>query len=230
MQYAANQGAMVRRRLFNKYVLYTESLYNALIDLVVKHWDEPRTIRVLGTEKASEATDLKGTDVNGGYDIWCEYGISFSLDPSSRREEIMMMQPLFEKAGVDAHAMLRMMKINALEGLYDMTQLSADRQREIFEEMLATDRYIPPREMQEHKGMLTWAYTYIMTSSFKYLEEGKKQMIERHMKEREQMAAAGAAPAPGLPAGAPGMPPLPGADMQQGAVPTEGMAPPLPPM
>jgi hypothetical protein len=196
MQYATSQGNMIRQRVFNKYRLYVESLYKALLNLARKHWTESRTIHVLGKEKAFEAIDLKGADIDGGFDLVLEYGNSLSIDPSARREEIITLLPLFEKAGVDTRTILGLMKLNELEGAYDRVTMAGDRQREIFEEMIAKNIYIEPRGLQDHKNMLAWAYDYIMSAEFKYLDESHKQLIERHIGDREQKAASTPAVAP----------------------------------
>lgn len=207
MQYATNQGNTIRRRLFNKYVLLTESVFKAYLNLVRKHWSETRTIFVLGKEKAFEALDIKGADISGGFDLVVEYGASLSLDPTTRREEIITLMPIFREAGVDTRTIMQMLKLNELEGLYDAVQLAADRQREIFEEMTAgpTPLYIAPKELQDHTNMLKFAYHFIMTTEFKYMPPEKQALIERHIRERETLAAQGAAPAEGaLPQAAPG--------------------------
>ena len=201
MQYATNQGNMIRRRLFNKYVLFVEQIYKSFLRIIKSHWEIPRTIYVLGKEKAFEAMDVKGADIDGGYDLVVEYGASLSLDPTSRREEIITLMPLFEKAGVEPRNLLKMMKLNELSGMYDTLELASDRQREIFEEMIATGIYIPPRELQDHKNMLIFAYEYIMTTDFKYLADDSKLLIERHIREREQIAAQPAAAAAQAPEG-----------------------------
>lgn len=220
MQYATNQGNMIRRRLFNKYVLFVEEIYRSFLRIVQKHWEIPRTIRVLGKEKAFESIDIKGADLDGGYDLVVEYGASLSLDPTTRREEIITLMPLFEKAGVEPRQVMQMLKLNELSGLYDTIELAKDRQQEIFEEMIAQGIYIPPEELQDHGNMLTYAYYYLMTTEFKYLTDPEKSLIRRHVREREQLAAAGAGgaalgtgnppgPAPGgTPSGS--VPPLPG--------------------
>lgn len=226
MQYATNQGNMIRRRLFNKYVLFVEEIYNSYLKIINKKWEIPRTIKVLGKEKAFEAIDIKGSDIDGGYDLVVEYGASLSLDPTTRREEILTLMPLFEKAGVEPRQMLNMLKLNELSGMYDTLQLASDRQREIFEEMIAKGIYIMPEELQDHKNMLTFAYYYLMTTEFKYLEDSDKMLIRRHVKDREMLAAQGAGGAalgsgnpPGMPPQGPagGLPPVAG-----GAVPPPG--------
>jgi hypothetical protein len=130
----------------------------------------------------------------------------------------MQMMPMFEKAGIDPKTLMRMLKLNELEGMYDLLELSALRQREIFEEIIESEQYIAPEELQEHTGMLDYAYQYIMSSEFKYLPEEVRELIKTHVREREEMAAAGAEPmqpqAPGPategPAmiGQPGIPPI----------------------
>lgn len=189
MQYATNQGNMIRRRLFNKYVLFVESIYKDILSLVRKHWTTSRTIHVLGKEKALEAVDIKGMDIDGGYDVIGEYGVSLSLDPMTRREEILSLQPLFEKAGIPTRLSLKMLKLNELEGMYDILQLAEDRQREYFEEMIATAAYIPPEEFEDHENMIAYAYMYFMTTEFKYLESDKKLLCKQHIRERAALAA-----------------------------------------
>lgn len=213
MQYATNQGNMIRRRLFNKYVLFVESIYNRYLQVVQKQWNIPRTIKVLGKEKAFETVDIKGADIAGGYDIVVEYGASLSLDPTTRREEIITLMPLFEKAGVEAREILKMLKLNELGSLYDRLELAQDRQREVFEEMTSTGVYIAPEELQDHPHMLSYCYYYVMTTEFKYLEPEQRLLIVEHIKAREklaatvQQAATGQAPGPapeGLGGGAAG--------------------------
>lgn len=234
MQYATNQGNLIRRRLFNKYVLQVESVYKAYLDLIRKHWTETRVIYVLGKEKSFEAVEIKGTDINGGFDIVVEYGASLSLDPTSRREEILTLMPLFKEAGIDTTTVLGMLKLNELESLYDINSLADDRQREIFEEMVATGQYIPPRELQQHQKMLTFAYNYVMTTEYKYLSPENQALIDRHIKEREMLAAQGAQPSgmPGQPGPAAGpggpLPPVPGGGQADGMAPA-ALGPTAPP-
>jgi hypothetical protein len=212
MQYSVNQGNMIRYRLLNKYRRFVEDLYKRYLLIIQNRWTTPRTICVLGQEKAFETVDLKGADIIGGYDILAEYGASLSLDPTTRREEMITLMPLFEKAGVESRQLLKMLKLNELAGAYDLLDLAADRQREIFEEMGATGKYIEPEQLQDHKNMLSYAYMYIMTSEFKYLPAETKVNIRKHILAREQVAASGPAgngstlegtPGP-APAGGPG--------------------------
>lgn len=225
MQYATNQGNMIRRRLFNKYVLFVEGIYKSILNLVRKHWDLERTIYVLGKEKALEAVDLKGMDIDGGYDVVGEYGVSLSLDPLTRREEIMALQPLFEKAGVPTRVSLKMMKLNELEGMYDLLQLAEDRQREIFEEIIARGVQIQPKPFQDHQNMIGYAMQYFMTTEFVYLEDHLQDLCREHVRLRAQQAAldaqGGQAGAPGA---APGMPP--GGAPAPAAPPPPELAPP----
>jgi hypothetical protein len=228
MQYATNQGNMIRFRLLNKYRRVVENIYKSYLKIIQKNWTVPHTVLILGKEKAFEATDIKGADIDGGYDLVADYGASLSLDPTTRREEMITLMPLFEKAGVEPRQLIKMLKLNELSSQYDLLELADNRQREVFETMLLTGKYIAPEELQDHKNMLAYAYMYLMTSEFKYLEDDGKALIRQHVKDREQLAAqaggmpgvldTGAAPGP-TPQGPNGMPPsAPG--MQQGQVDT----------
>lgn len=219
MQYATNQGNMIRRRLFNKYVLGVESLHKGLLDLERKHWTLERTIRVLGKEKAFESIALKGADIDGGYDVVGEYGVTLSLDPMTRREEIMALQPMFEKAGLPPRVSLKMMKLNELEGMYDALEKAEDRQREVFDEMIATQRLIEPETMMDHENMIAWALEYFMSAEFKYLDDSSKELCKEHIRKRIALAASEKAPAV---AGTPGPTPAPTPEM----MPASPVAPP----
>jgi hypothetical protein len=194
LQYATNQGNMIRRRLFNKYVLLTESVYKTFLQLVRKHWKTPKRIKVLGTEKAFNVVEISGMDIAGGFDLVVEYGASLSLDPTTRREEILTLLPLFEKAGVSTRTILSMLKLNELDAMYDEIQLANDRQYEYFKEMIETGEYLEPRKLEDHKNMLEFSYRYVMTSEFKYLDDDSKELIYAHIEKREQLAATPAQP------------------------------------
>lgn len=189
LQYATQQGNMIRRRLFNKLVFFVEWTYTTYLGIVREKWTESRTIRVVGTEKAFESADLKGADVRKGYSFVSEFGASLSLDPMARRQEILTLMPLFEKAGMEPRKMLGFLKLNELDAAFDAVQMGADRQREIFEEIMLSGEYKEPRDLQDHKRMLDYAYNFVMTGEFRVLPESIKQMIERHIKAREQLAA-----------------------------------------
>jgi hypothetical protein len=216
MQYATNQGNMIRRRLFDKYVTLVEHVYKAYLNLIRRYWTEPRTILVLGKEKAFESIDIQGADIDGGFDLIVEYGASLSLDPTSRRQELLQLLPLFQQAETDpaAKKILSMLRLNELEGMYDRIQLAADRQREIFEEMIASDIYIPPAEAEDDVNMLAWAADYRMSAEFKYLTPEHQALILRHIKERSMKVAQAGGAGPGQPGaggGAPGeLPVVPG--------------------
>ncbi len=221
MQYATNQGNMIRRRLFNKYVLVVETIYKTILNLVRKHWSVERNILVLGKEKALEAVSLKGADIDGGYDVIGEYGTNLSLDPITRREEIMAMQPMFQAAGISPRQSLKMMKLNDLEGSYDLAQLAEDRMQEVFEEIVATQTQVQPEEFEDHTGMLEFGLTYVMTAEFKYLDDDSKELIREHLRLRKAAAAAeqtgGGTPGGTLPTSPAGA--------ELGAAPAEQVAP-----
>jgi hypothetical protein len=208
MQYATQQGNMIRRRLFNKYMQFVEDVDRDYLDIIRMKWDTPQMIAVLGKEKAFESVEIKAADIDGGFDFVSEYGTSLALDPITRRQEILTMLPLFEKAGLSPKTVLRHVHLNELDALYDMTQMGADRQREIFLKMQSTGQYIPPKDMRDHKSMLEWGYNFLMTAEFNSWDANTQALVEQHMREREALAAKQAggdiAPAPeGMPGAAP---------------------------
>ena len=222
-QTAIESGTAIHRRLFIKYSMFIEAIYRDCIGLVREHWDEPRTVLVLGTEKSFLAADIKGADIAGGFDISVQYGESLPSDPNARREFLLLNMPLFKEAGVSAKEILKLMKLDDVGGAFDRIQLAADRQKEIFQEMEMAYRkkqpiYIPPEPMEDHLSRLDWARTYLETSEFKYLPEELKELIRQHIRDRMELAAQEAAPQMANPAIAPaGMPGVEGA-----MAPTQG--------
>jgi hypothetical protein len=203
MQYAVNQGSQIRRRLFNKYAKTVENIHKDFLDVVRDHWDTKRKISVLGKEKALETKDIDGMDVDGGFDIISEFGTSLALDPITRRQEILQLQPLFEAAGVPKRTTLRLMKLNELSEMYDEIDLAEDRQREYVERMLLEGVYIPPEPFEDHENMLIFLKRYVMQREFTVLKQEERDRVRKHLIERVKMSVeekkllspAGAAPA-----------------------------------
>lgn len=222
MQYATNQGNMIRRRLFNKYVGITEGVYRNVLDMARMEWDLERSVQVLGREKAFEVLDMKGEDIDGGYDLVVEYGTSLSLDPMTRRDDILKLQPIFEKANISPRTIAGMLKLGEIDDVDDEIRKAEDRQREVFDEIVESDTYIPPEPMMDHEGMIAWAMSYFMSAEFKYLNPREKMLLRKHVTDRAALAAkekgpatppAGAQPG-GLPPGPAGTatPPAPSTD------------------
>lgn len=223
MNYATQNGNLIRHRLFIKLTKYTESLWKNYLNNIKHKWTTERTIKVAGVERAYETIDIKGADIDGGYDITAEYGTSFSLDPNQRRADIMQMAPFFEKAGVPMKNLLKFMRLADMDAIYDMTELGRDRQDEIFRKMIDTGNYIPPHENQDHASMLDYCQTYVMTAEYMNLAPNLQQLIDRHFKERRDMAGQQTAAA----SGAATQPPASGA--QALGMPDGGAAPASPP-
>jgi hypothetical protein len=230
LQTAINAGNTVRRRLFNKYTDFIESVYEAYLMFVQKYWTEKRQILVTGEEGALDVAYYSGADIASGFDIDAEYGASFSLDPASRREEIMQILPLLKEAGYSMRSILRMLRLNDISGLFDMAEQGSRRQLEIFDEMIAKFEetgvltYIKPEELEEHESMLNAAYEFRMSMAYKVLDPALKPLIDQHIKAREAQMAQSAKPGiggAGLNAGAAG----PLAALAGGGLPPPGGAP-----
>lgn len=224
-QTAIESGTMVHRRLFKKYERVSQEIFKDSLDWVRVKWTTPRMVQVTGKDKAFETISFKGSDVASGFDFISEYGTSLPIDPNMRREAIMLLMPVFKEAGLPVQTILRHLKLNELDSLYDINEMSADRQREIFDEMIAkyrakTPEYIPPKEMENHKGRLAMAKEYLETAEFKYLEPDLQDLIRQHIKEREELAKKEeSALAPANPEVAPaGMPGVSGAMSPTAAV------------
>lgn len=148
----------------------------------------------------------------------------------------MQILPQLKEAGHSMRQVLRMMRLNDVAGLFDMSEVGARRQLEIFDEMIAKYEekglltYIAPEKNEEHQSMLEAAAEFRMSMAFKCLDPQLKSLIDRHIDDRTAAVAAAAAPpqSAGLGAGAAGplaalggsVPPLGGPALGPGAAPT----------
>lgn len=215
MQYATNQGNMIRRRFFNKYVECVESTYKGYLSLVRKYWDVAQMIQVLGSEKAFTTVAISSADIQGGFDLVVEFGTNLSLDPQARRDEIMQLMPIFEKAGVDTSVIMNMLRLNDVEGMYDFAKMGERRQSEIFQEMIENLTYIAPEEWEDHQNYLKYSYYFTQTREFRDLDPRAMALLLQHQTEREQLAASGpAGAAPAQPQAGGEMQPQPGAGQE----------------
>ncbi len=213
-QYNVNQGSMIRRRLLNKYAAVVESIYKHYLLIVTDKWKTQKQIAVVGKEKAMETVSLIGMDLADGFELIVEYGTNLSLDPISRREEIMQLQPLFKEAGISTMTSLKLMRLNDLEGHFDIMELSENRQREYIDMMIVSGTYVPPEPYELHAAMLEYAIKFRMSAEFKPLPKPTRDNILRHITERSKMDAEEKkllAPAEATPAAAPAAAPA-GAD------------------
>jgi len=188
MEYAVSQGNLVRRNIFEHYVLQVESVWKDYLDLVRTHWNTSRTIRVMGKEKAFEAFSIAGANIEGGFDIVVEYGTSMFLDPVLRKQELVQNYAMYQQMGVDPKVLLEGMEMGDVESIHDYIKAWERRQSEIFEQMIANDIYIEPEEMQDHQAMMAYGYKYLSTAEFRDLDPGDKKLIKKHIKDREQLA------------------------------------------
>jgi hypothetical protein len=213
MQYAVNQGSMIRRRLFNKDALWVESLYKALLALAIQNWDEAQLLRIMGKEEAMESISLRGIDIHGGYEIETTYGTTLPLDPMSRRDELLKLMPIYKDAGIDTKILVENMQLAELESVEDAPQLAKRRAQEWIDYMIAKHDYVKPRKFQDHVSIIAYFKEFVMRADFAELDDATKSMIERHIEERMEYAANEAKPT-GPTGGAPtpptGLAPTPG--------------------
>lgn len=233
VQQAMNAANMTRRRLYNKYTLFTEDMWTLYLNSIEKNWSTKRKVLIVGKEDAIKVASYSGADLKGGFNITVSYGTMFSLDPGQRRQEILQAQPILEKAGVSPKQIAKQLRYDDIEGAFDIIEVAEARQIEIFEKMILSYHekgevvYIPASDMAVayHLEMAEAGYQYVMSNYFLSQDPEVKQAIYRHIKEREQLAASQAtpqAPPPGAAAG--GIPGMPG-DLLGGVgapVPPEG--------
>ena len=211
-QYATNQGNMIRQRMFNKFVFVSEATYKRLVLIAANRWATSRTIQVIGKENALETSAFKGADIAHGYDAVAEFGTTLSLDPITRRGELMNMMPLLEKAEMDPSTILSLMKIGDTGLAMDLVGLAEARQSVYFDYIIKTGMQKEPRQKEDHARMLVYASKFVMMRAYQDLDDTIKELIDDHIDARQALIVQ--PPAPGgieLPPGAaPGAPPPPG--------------------
>ena len=101
--------------------------------------------------------------------------------------------PIFEKYGIDGKTIVRMLKLNELDGLYDINDRARERQQEVFEEIIdgEGDIYVKPEELQEHEGRLAYCYEFLESAAFRDLTPRVKVLIRHHVRDREKLQAEG---------------------------------------
>ena len=212
--YSVNQGNMTRQRLFNKFVRNTERLYNRILLIAANKWKTKRIIQVIGDENNIETDAFRGADIAYGYDVRCEFSSALSLDPQTRRAELLQTQDLLKEAGVSPKKILDMMKMSELGNALDDGKLATNRMKTYFKRIERTSLQQKPRTKENHADMLEWAFTYVMTTAFDILPENIKVLIEEHITLREdlikeKLAEEGQAGAPEAPGEEMALPPGP---------------------
>lgn len=196
MQYAVNQGVMVRRRLFNKSIRFVRAQYKALLSLAIQHWTTPRALAVLGEESAYDVEEFMNMDLYCGYEIDVEYGTHLPLDPLARRDELMKMMPIYEQLGISKRSIASALKIADLEYVQELGDLSRDRAEEVVDIIVTKGIQVQPAsEFQDHEGVLAYLLEYVNTSSFDRLPEDRRFLIDDHIRIRRDLAAAARAEA-----------------------------------
>lgn len=202
VQQAMNAANMTRRRLYNKYTMFTEDMWKLYLDSIEKNWTTKRKVMIVGKEDAIRLASFSGADLSGGFTLKVSYGTMFSLDPGQRRQEILQAQPILEKAGVSPKQIAKHLRYDDIEGAFDSIEVAEARQVEIFEKMILSYhekgavQYIPASDMEVayHAEMAEAGYKYVMSNYFLGQDDEVKQAIYQHIREREEMAAKQATP------------------------------------
>lgn len=218
-QSAINSANLTRRRFFVKFKYCTEEFYRSYLELIQMHYKQAVQLKIVGKEDGVSIAFYKGSDLKGNYDFDTDYGTSFSLDPESRREEVLSLQPLLEKAQYSAGQILGFLRFSDAKGPIDLASRAKMRQYEIFDEMEATfmekgvSKLIEPKKNEDHVPMLEACKEYRSSAQFKYLPDELQNLMDAHIDARTEQAAAvaagaqaGGAPVAGgdMPAGLPG--------------------------
>jgi len=214
-QSAINSANLTRRRFFVKFQFATESFFRDYLELVQLRYTEPKKLDIVGKEDGVSLAFYNGSDLEGEYDFDTDYGTSFSLDPESRREEVMQLKDLLIEAGYSASQILGFMRLSDSKGPVDLVSRAKMRQNEIFDKMEAAFMdgqaiFIEPKKNEDHIPMLEACKEYRSSAQFAYLAPELQELVDRHIDARVDMAASVAAgQTSGQPPGQPGVGAIP---------------------
>ena len=197
-QSAINSANLTRRRFFVKFQFATESFFRLYLELVQSHYDESKKLTIVGKEDGVSLAFFNGADLAGEYDFDTDYGTSFSLDPESRREEVMQLKDLLVEAKYSATQILGFIRLSDSKGPVDLVSRAKLRQYEIFDKMEAAFMsgvpiFIAPEKNENHVPMLEACTEYRSSAQFVYMSKELQQAIDKHIDERVDMAASVAA-------------------------------------
>ncbi len=215
LEYSVRQGNLVRRRLFTKYVLLTESVHKHLLHIIRENWGIGRITKIIGKDNTIDSKLIAGMDIAGNQDIVVTYGTNFSMDPQIRRQEILQFLPTIQElapGALNGRAILELFKLNEIEVPFDILDLGKQMMKEIIENLLRTKKTTELREFQDPEPLLQYAKIYVMTKEYRDLSESDKDLIDEQVGMlQEKMAASAPPPGPEeatpIPGGSPALPP-----------------------
>lgn len=186
-----------RRRLYNKFTLSVERFWLFFMDLAIQGWKLPKLVKVVGNEGAYDIQHIKGSDIDGGWEIEATYGRNFSLDPEIKRQQLLQYVEIFKLIpGFDWGIFAREMGLQITEdNMFQRVKLAHRRQQKIFDTMISgfkkhgTSAYIAPKEFEDHVNMYDYCKLFYMMPEFEELEEDLQLLIEQHMMERREKMA-----------------------------------------
>lgn len=97
-----------------------EKIAGQTLNYVQMFWDEPHTVKVVGTEGSFDVQIFKGSDLKGNTDIRCESG---SALPTSRAAKQAFIMDLMKMQFIPPDEGLEMMEIGGIDKIYERIQV-----------------------------------------------------------------------------------------------------------
>lgn len=193
MQISIQQGNMIRENFFNKYVRTINWFYELGLAYYVKFKTLSQMVYVVGPDNKIQARKLKGADIISGYVLVVERGTSFALDPITRQEQITNLMKVFQEGGLDTRFLIRQLKLADLRGIYAEFDLADNRAKMLIEKLKNKDE-VKIRTPEDHIGIGLYLSKYVMSSEYDELDDDIKDLIDKHIDDRETAAANKASP------------------------------------
>jgi len=225
VQFAIEMDDKYRIRLFNKKKAFLRDIHYMGLENTKQYMTEQRRLNIAGLEKFTDDGYFNAANLEGDYDIDCEFGPYLPVDPAARKQQILefIKSGFFEKAGGNMKKAASLLVDGSMLDVKEEFEQSPKRQITEIDRIINGDKVeLHPWDHDEDHAAAVEEFT--KEQMFESLDIQTKQAIwdhgQAHVKrlaekiaktQQQQPGAGGPSAAPGMPPPAAGStPPPPG--------------------
>ena len=146
-----------------------------------QYWDQPRRIKIIGTDGSFDASVLKGSDLNGNTDLRVESG---SALPTSKAAKQAFIMDLIKLGAVPIDQALELLEIGGIEKVYDdylADKHQAQRENLRLQAWKQGDEVLKANEWDNHQVHITEHNRFRKSTTFEVLPVESKVLIQNHV-------------------------------------------------
>jgi len=162
-----------------------EKIGSQYLSLVLQFWDEPRMIKVAGTDKAVTSVMYKNTSIGDNTDVRVEAG---SALPYNKGAKQALLMDLVKMGIIQPQDMLRVLDMRGIEKVSEAYNVSV-QQAERENIKLANGQFIPANAFDEHDIHMQIHNQYRRSESYEILPDQIKQLFAQHIRTHEMATA-----------------------------------------